>query len=418
MENHGSPERDYGCYNRIVATAPSGRWLGSHPAHDGDFFPERVADYVAVCRSVVESGEGWRRVAPVRVDIDITQGCNSNCVFCFSRRYQNSYYRNCAASAEILQELFRSCERMGVKTVRFCGGGDPLVHPEIDRLLEFLSDTGLRTCVITNGDFLRGQTVELVYRHVDHLRWSVNAATQRTRQRLHRPFQHGNTLTESFDVIADLVRRKVAARRGGPIISATFLLMDENLAEAEDVARRLRDIGVDSVSFRPIYHDLGGVTALHARNLRELYNRLVNLGTTTFQVFVPKRGLTEAGSLLAAEHFDECISRRLRTVFEANRDGLGLQACGVYRGSGMCNGLVIRAGQDNSLESVWRRWQTSPRPVGAPRDCPKCIDVSINKTLSFILGVLRQEPAATFELGTSESFDAIASMVQDVSQVK
>ncbi len=100
------------------------------------------------------------RKLPAACDVSLTNVCNAACGFCgFSRdktlRAPRRYV-DPAAFARTLPIL----HRRGVRYVTF-QGGEPLLHPEIIRLVSDATVAGMRSSLITNGWFL--------LRHVDAL---------------------------------------------------------------------------------------------------------------------------------------------------------------------------------------------------------------------------------------------------------
>lgn len=405
--------RFYGQWNALLADQLDGppEWA---PAHDGDFFPESPFDYIAVLRSAVKAGdpELTQPVVPVRVDIDITQVCNARCTFCFSRPYQTQEYRKATVRRATLREVLPQLRELGTRTVRFCGGGEPFAHPEIDALLALPHEHDLAFCVITSMDLVDDARASGILDHVDHLRWSVNAGSDRTRLAIHRPARGASLLSQSIRRVQQLVRRRSAESRRKPLIWATYLIVPENVHEIVDCARQMHEIGVDSISFRPVFHGLH--TAWSARERTILNDALLAVKQLDrppgFHVFTPKRDLDEAEGLVPKQHFEQCLSRKLRTVLEPTEGGSTLQSCGMYRGSGARVGHVLHSAE--GFPALWQRFQQTPMPVIAPQDCAECIDVSINKTLAFIADVLRRNPDARLRRARVEAGSGIAHPVE------
>ncbi|MFM8445395.1 MAG: radical SAM protein [Methylococcus sp.] len=391
----------YGRWNSLLATGHDGGVLGIIPAHDGDFFPESILDYVEAIRIAFSDGNTDldRPFKPLRVDIDITQACNARCTFCFSRPYQVEDYRGQWISTPILSSLITELGTLGTRTVRFCGGGDPLIHPEIDRVLPLAHRAGLYLCVITNLDFIEERISDSILEHVDHLRWSVNAATDATRIAIHRPRGKANLLSETIARVVRLMdkREKFHVGERRPMVWATYLVLPENVDEIIPAAKALRATGIDSLSFRPVFHGLGGCWSVD--KLARLSERLHEVAEfddrPRFCIFTPKRFILDAAGLNPSEHFDLCISRRLRTVLEATSEGVSLQSCGTYRGSGPHPSLIISEGE--KFDVIWQRTRLQAIPVIAPNGCNRCIDVSMNVTLSYIAKILKRDPNARFE---------------------
>jgi MoaA/NifB/PqqE/SkfB family radical SAM enzyme len=399
----------YGRWNGVAAFTESGQLIGHTAAHDGDFFPESVLDYVEALRQNLRPVQQpfGDLPYPVRVDIDITQICNARCTFCFSRPYQTKGYRGQWTRKELLEQVISDLGRRGTRTIRFCGGGDPLTHPQIEELLPLPHKYGMQLCVITNLDFINEEMSWLLAEHVDHVRWSVNAATDATRISIHRPGRNANPLSRTLTEVRKLLsaRPMSGERSRRPMVWATFLVLPGNVDEIVAAAVMLHDAGVDSVSFRPVYHGLGGnwTTKALAR-IPEILDEVSDLDDRPrFCVFTPKRHLTDANSLNPNDFFDRCISRTVRTVLEATSDGLAQQSCGMYRGGGTSSNLVIN--DRNDFHSVWGNTQICAHPVQAPSGCAQCIDVSMNTTLHFLEQALKRDPNATFNHVWIESPD-------------
>jgi MoaA/NifB/PqqE/SkfB family radical SAM enzyme len=285
---------------------------------------------------------------------------------------------------------------LGTRTIRYCGGGECLNHPNIKELLPLPHKYGMRSAIITNGDLIDEELAYLIYENVDHLRWSVNASSDETRRRIHRPKPGSNQLSKTLELIKTIgmTRHSRFPYQRRPIIGATFLVLPDNVHEIISAGKILKDVGVDSVSFRPVYQGLGGhwPSEMLAK-LDQIFAEVKMLAEPPrFLVFTPKRKIKDAANLAPSDYFSSCLSSRLRTVFEATKDGLLLQRCGMDRGKGKKQGLVFES--NYGFSHIWdsiRNYQ--------PVDCPSCIDVSMNKTLNLIMTVLYNDPNAKFYLG-------------------
>ncbi len=395
VSNDLSPVEAYGLWDSLLGLGSADEVIGVVPAHDGDFFPESPFHYIDALRASV-SNQGFR--APVRVDIDITQVCNSSCTFCFSRPYQIPGYRGQKLDAEAVWKLLIELRSLGTSSVRFCGGGDPLLHPDVDELIVKAKALGFLLTIITNGDYLnhREGRIERIVENVAHLRWSANAVSNETRRKVHQP----NRGTASFSDVKDSIRkiiRQRASTGGGrsPMIWATFLLVPENIHEAVTAVNEFRAIGVDSVSFRPVFHGFHGSWSRDQLDaLPGLYSRLRSYSEPSeFYVYTPKRNLTEL-SLDPNVYFDSCLSRTLRTVVEAHGDGGMIQSCGIYRGNAT-TGMPLGK-RASTFQSAWKTFQNCPRPASAPKDCGECIDISMNRTLAQLYEILKVSPEVGF----------------------
>jgi len=349
-------------------------------------------------RLSLSGGARW----PVRVDIDVTQRCTSRCYFCYSRRYAtDSPYKEAEISLEEFETLIAELAQGGTRTIRFTGGGEPLIHPDIRAMIPIPQRYGLRSCLITNADLLDDELSDLMVMHLDHVRISLNAATNTTRQHLHRSQASGIELGHIITQLQHMVQLRHERWQGQhhPLIWTTFLLLPENVNEIEAAAQAMLAVGADSISFRPIYHDLSRqfqpteLQILHEQiqRARALHNPPV------FQVFAPKRELHPAAHLPPIKHFSHCLSCSLRTVVEATKQGLLLKLCGLHRGTGGESlGLILAGG---SFSEVWHSSHAAAALSRRPARCSNCIDVSMNVTLAGVLNILQNHPEAIFRKG-------------------
>lgn len=385
----------YGRWNALVAFDEDGTPLDWVRAHDGDFFPESYRDYEDEIRKRrFQPGYSGH---PIRVDIDITQVCNAKCIFCFSRPYQTADYHGVSMGSADLRKVIREFAERGTKTIRYCGGGEPLMHPEIEELLEFPGEFGLKLSLITNGDFFDRPICEKLVASVDNLHWSVNAATDQTRVKLHRPGIGSNQLSESnrwIRWIGDAAKHRPSERP--MLIWATYLLLPENINEIVTATLQMQDLGVKSISFRPVYHGLHSkwTPAMIEQCKTALKDARKFADPPNFYVFTTSRNPAVDDNLNPNDFFSYCFSRELRTVMESTQDGMQFQSCGQYRGNpetshGLDHGV-------NGFIHSWKDFMSKPSPRRAPGDCRNCIDVSMNVSLSFIDRMLSMNHSVTF----------------------
>ncbi|MFV2057768.1 MAG: radical SAM protein [Thiohalomonadales bacterium] len=396
LEKDIIPYDAYGRWDSLVAIDSNGHIAGIVQAHDGDFYPEAPEDYVRAIQKYITNSSV--QPYPVRVDIDLTQGCSSDCTFCFSREYRKyTNYKGAWIKEADLKSIFKQCAEWGTTTIRFCGGGDPLVHPEIKSLLALPKKFGLKLTVITNGDLLNKEISELIVSNVDHLRWSVNAGVNETRELIHRPSKNANRLDQTKYWIKYIAEESnLLSAKDRTMIWATYLLMPENVHEIEAAIILLKESKVNSISFRPVFHGLlRNWTTQEKKDLNAALTFAQNSSLPpTFNVFTPSRAVKQVNEFAPSTHFSICRSRFLRTVIEACSEGELLQSCGIYRGNYSTGQFMTRGSPD--FGNAWQTHTRFPIPLIAPDSCSKCIDISMNQTLEFIYSMLNQNPATKF----------------------
>ncbi len=385
-----------GKWNLLIAKNLNGEFLGAVEAHDGDFFPESVEDYISEIRKMVQiKDKNCTITPPIRVDIDITQKCNARCVFCFSRNYQTTLYRNHDISHKNLERIFSELSEIGTKSVRFCGGGEPLSHPEIDKILRLPDKYGFLSCLISSLDLINDKIALLIIDNISHLRWSVNASSNSTRNLLHRPRKNSRPLTEINNYVAGIARNR-KKKNQGPMIWATYLIHPDNYHEIIDATYMLQEIGVDSLSFRPIFFENNKKwTNKQLKELDILLSKVKKMNFSPgFSLFITKHNISNSYQKKPTNYFSNCLSSMFRTVIEASSNGAQLQICGLHRGKINCH--VPTLNTKRRLSDIWKKSLLEKKTRRYPRGCDRCIDISMNVTLNFIFNKLLEEPSTQF----------------------
>lgn len=392
--------KTYGLWNSLSIYDRVGKLLEIVPAHDGDFFPESPFDHIELLREKLYSKkEIWKTPWPVRVDIDITQRCADNCYFCYSKQYAlDSLYRNAEISLAHLDTIIKELAEGGTRSIRFTGGGEPLIHSEIHKILPMPKRYGLRSCIISNGNFFNEEINELLVSNIDHIRVSINSAKASTRQHLHKSSTKDNDLKKIFRQIRHIVQLRDALwpAQKRPLIWSTFLLLPENINEIYQAAQIMRDSGVDSISFRPLYHKLS--RPFYDQELKIIHAQLESALRLhlppTFNVFIPRRDMTTVWNVSPKTQFPRCISCHLRTIIEATNQGPMIKVCGLHRGTSGENLGILRDGI--RFSKLWNSKKTEEILSNRINTCDRCIDISMNITLNKICKVLAKHPKAIF----------------------
>ena len=96
----------------------------------------------------------------------ILRQCNYRCSHCS----QDAPHIGRQTTAPVPQEMVRAClqemKHLGLQRVRFTGG-EPLLHPELPRIVFVAKTLGLDTSIVTNGALLCNRTEALVEAGID-----------------------------------------------------------------------------------------------------------------------------------------------------------------------------------------------------------------------------------------------------------
>ncbi len=97
------------------------------------------------------------RPSPRNLTVAITARCNLRCVGC---RYGRDFMQGAQLSWPIASQLITDASDVGMESIRLYGG-EPLLHPDLTKMVELSVNLGMRTLLTTNGLLLREKIGEL-----------------------------------------------------------------------------------------------------------------------------------------------------------------------------------------------------------------------------------------------------------------
>ena len=270
--------------------------------------------------------------APTVVELDPTSFCDLACPECISK----PLLQKGRFTSDRLLQLCNELVYAGVRAVILIGGGEPLMHPAIDSVIERLNDGGIAVGLTTNGTQI-ARHIDAIATHVAWTRVSVDAGTPHTYQAI-RPHRGGRNL---FDNVINGMRHLASLKQGD--LGYSFLLVtrrargghdeESNLDDLVPAAMLARDIGCDFFEVKPEYdqdHYLLPQTEDWTSRLHVALAAIRALETDRFTVVAP----STLGATLSREQHEQpksytrCPTTEVRTLLTAD----GAFACPYHRG--------------------------------------------------------------------------------------
>lgn len=250
--------------------------IDSHKLH---FHPERTAQLIAARGD----WEKAKSIYPIYVEVGPVGACNHRCVFC---AYDYIGYQTRTLDIDMLSERIPEMGRLGVKSVMFAGEGEPMLHKEINRIVQLTKQSGIDCSFTTNANILPKKFLEEALPHVSWIKASINAGSPETYAKVHR------TKEAHFDLAISNLKKMVEARKAdnlGVTLGAQILLLPENSHEIRQLAEICRDhIGLDYLVVKPYSHVERSITQAYKdidyAAFLHLENSVKDLNTDTFSV--------------------------------------------------------------------------------------------------------------------------------------
>jgi len=189
-------------------------------------------------------------LVPYMVDIDPSNICNYNCIFCNSNVFRKQ--SPTMIPPEHLLKIADFIKEWGVKSACVSGGGEPMTNPGFTHFLRRLHKNNIKIGVISNGSLMNEEQASAI---VDTCSWcgfSIDAGTKETFSKVH------NVKPEIFDQVIGNLKKlvKLKKERNSNIqITFKFLLHPLNANEIYTASINAKFIGCDVFHLRPVCWD-------------------------------------------------------------------------------------------------------------------------------------------------------------------
>lgn len=136
---------------------------------------------------------GAPRIGPRSIHVDITNGCNTNCVTCWDHSPHlttprpTAWKRQLMSAADVDALLGDVATLGGLEAVVISGMGDPFTHRGVYEVIEAVKGRGLHLTIITN--LVPADPQRVIDLGVDQLLIGLHAASQEAYRAFHPSFQ-------------------------------------------------------------------------------------------------------------------------------------------------------------------------------------------------------------------------------------
>lgn len=190
-------------------------------------------------------------IIPPSVEIDLTNVCNQDCIYCNSVcfRKDSKNKTNISDYRDLISKLshFNNDNGGKVKTITFTGGGEPTLFPHYEELIKYAIIKGFLVSLITNGtnlDKLLNVDVNTL-RKISWIGVDVDAGKEELYNKIRRPKNKNDFQKVKYNM-RDL------ASIGVPIDMKVLMVEDNHNSQAiSDIFYFAMRTGVRNVYIRP-----------------------------------------------------------------------------------------------------------------------------------------------------------------------
>lgn len=122
---------------------------------------------------------------PNVINYHITNRCNYQCKHCFARFDQKELpFDDAKKVIDAIETYFKETESINPRIN--IAGGEPLIYPYIDEIIDYISSKGIKVSIITNGSSLTEKRVEKWAGKIETIGISIDAKSEKTNEKIGR----------------------------------------------------------------------------------------------------------------------------------------------------------------------------------------------------------------------------------------
>jgi SynChlorMet cassette radical SAM/SPASM protein ScmF len=173
----------------------------------------------------------------------LTEGCNLACRHCWlAPRYDPKLKNTTFLPVDLFERIINEAIPLGLKTVKLTGG-EPLLHPQIDRLIEIVRKSELSLMIESNGILCTPNLVQQLAKFPNcEISISLDGADAATHEAI-------RGVSGSFDKACKAV---TSLSKAGLDPQVIFSVMRSNVDQIEAIIHLAEELGAKSLKFNVI----------------------------------------------------------------------------------------------------------------------------------------------------------------------
>ena len=120
----------------------------------------------------LEQWKNGEKIAPITIDMALTQACQYNCVFCYANMQRNKPHK---ITMPIMKNFLDDCAKVGVKAISLVSDGESTANPIYEDVIVYGKKVGLDMAIATHGNTLTEEVLRKILPALTYLRFNFSA---------------------------------------------------------------------------------------------------------------------------------------------------------------------------------------------------------------------------------------------------
>jgi MoaA/NifB/PqqE/SkfB family radical SAM enzyme len=212
-------------------------------------YPSREHDLARLLGVIFEEAF----IGPQVIVLDPFHRCNIKCAHCFVHNpliHHREGFLDLKMDLQKFKEIVDDAAELKTECLILQGDGEPLLHPDFMKMIEYVRDKGIKPLFFTNGSLLTREIAEkIIELEVREIYCSLPAGTAETYSKVcleSRPSDLFRKTVENMRVLMELKKR---SGKPFPHVIMTHVLHSMNFHELVPMAEMDAHIGTDATRF-------------------------------------------------------------------------------------------------------------------------------------------------------------------------
>ncbi len=226
----------------------------------------------------------WLRdemVYPIEVEISPSGACNHRCIFCAVDYL--GYEPSFLDTSIVLRDIAFMRQR-GLKSVICSGEGEPLLNKQLPEMVKGIKALGVDVAMSSNGALFTKEFAEECLSAFTWIRFSIASLEEKSYYKIQKANSGDLEKVEKNLVDAVNVKMKNGLHT---TLGVQCLLLPENTNQLPEMAKKLKEIGVDYLTIKPFSQHLHSENKVEVdyERMLALESELENYETDTFAIY-------------------------------------------------------------------------------------------------------------------------------------
>lgn len=205
------------------------------------------------------------RIAPITVDMALTQHCNMNCIYCYGQLQQNP---GKPLSWDETRYLFDDFKEIGVKAVSLVSDGESTISPHLWPAIRYAKAVGLDVALGTNGIWMDPEYFKDTAPQLTYLRFNISAMSRDRFKEIHRPKD-----ALAYEKVLRNIKTAVS-HKGACTVGLQMVFLPELADQVMPLVGLAKGLGVDYLMIKHCSDDEKGTLGVDYADYEGYYDLL------------------------------------------------------------------------------------------------------------------------------------------------